>query len=364
MGGICPDCDSVFHSGHPVDGYGEVCDSCCENYYTCDDCAVTVHSDDTYGTPDGAVCGDCYDNYCYCDDCDVTYRRGYEDHDHDDPDGGCGCDTFGEQFSVANGNDRLQSDTETVATLPAGIISKAGLAEVVNLIKDAAYNIEDYEPRRQLYDVASLVTDIGDAWQTREGNFTKRLSKAAHKSYGYKFDPEFLGRIGSAARAHVSESSEVAVTFTRHLNAPPRDFAHPDSCWWGSYHESRCALKSNGGYGMRTFDGGNVTGRAWVMPLKRNDKGSLTPTFDTTAPVAYVIFNGYGDLSALLAARIVAGMTGMSYRKIHYSVEPMYINGSTGYLVSDQETLTIEDLRFDLDQHSDLYAQEMTQDVS
>ena len=56
------------------------------------------------------------------------------------------------------------------------------------------------------------------------------------------------------------------------LNLPRGDFAHEGSCWWTDYEHSRCSLKTCGGFGLRTFNGDVVTGRAWVMPLRRTEE--------------------------------------------------------------------------------------------
>jgi hypothetical protein len=47
------------------------------------------------------------------------------------------------------------------------------------------------------------------------------------------------------------------------------------------------------------------------------------------------VYNGYGELSGYTAARIIADMTGLTYKKIRFSAGVQYIN-SDGYLVGDQ----------------------------
>jgi hypothetical protein len=49
------------------------------------------------------------------------------------------------------------------------------------------------------------------------------------------------------------------------------------------------------------------------------------------------VFNGYGDLSGYVPARIVAHMAGMTYRKIGFDCSPMYVNNNSGYLVASEE---------------------------
>jgi hypothetical protein len=143
-------------------------------------------------------------------------------------------------------------------------------------------------------------------------------------------------------------------------------FYHDDSCWWQGYSESRCALKTNGGFGLRTFDRhGDVTGRAWVMPLKLSASGHLEPTFNTETPDAFTVFNGYGDLAGYTAPRIVGHMAGWTYRKIGFDASPMYVNAG-GYLVAPEEVAKKYDgtnnyLILRLSQHADLLKREQEQ---
>jgi hypothetical protein len=125
--------------------------------------------------------------------------------------------------------------------------------------------------------VRSAIDEIGPLWQAKRGNFTKRLSSALHKRQ-IKLAPEMIAQVGNICRSHTSDNASWDVEFTRNLNLPAEDFYHEDSCWWQSYSESRCALKSWGGLGMRTFDSdGTVSGRAWVQPL--NEYNELTATW-------------------------------------------------------------------------------------
>jgi len=84
------------------------------------------------------------------------------------------------------------------------------------------------------------------------------------------------------------------------------------------------------------------------MPLKLDELGNLIPTFDTETPAAFVVFNGYGDLGGYAPARIMSHMAGMTYRKITFDAQPMYVNPGApgvGYLTrrrrSRLSTLTV-----------------------
>jgi hypothetical protein len=337
-----------------VDGNtGYACQSCYEDSYTsCSDCGNTMHSDDGYYTlHEETVCSGCLDsNYHHCDDCEGYYHSSYSsDHSH----GGCDCESPAQHFAMRNdGEAPLNQDERVTIALPSGMISSEGIEQIKQLLNAHAYSFAtdwslpeeerraNYDERAKWWNLANeLENALGTQWQTKEGNYTKRLSKLAHKSQGLKLPQEILSQVGNIGRAN-STGVDFEIEFTRDLNLPAGDFYHEESCWWQSYAEGRCSLKSNGGIGMRTFGGyrGNtVQGRAWIMPLKLDGDGELQATFDSLTPDAFVIFNGYGDLSGYAPARIVAHMAGMTYRKINFHNSPMYVNGESGYIVSSEE---------------------------
>ncbi len=339
----CASCEDP-HRGDsvtPVNGGTEhACESCYDEYYRpCEDCDDVVYYDDMqYVADDHSVCESCRDrNYTYCEDCDGYYHESDSaEHTH----GGCDCEPPTSSVTMRREGDTVLTENERVTvSLPAGVISEEGLGLIFRLVRDYAYTLdaEDYTTRSKWWDLAYAVHGMDTRWQTKEGNFTKRLSKLAHKLHGLKFPPELLTKVGNIAREN-SNGTDIQVELTRDLNLPAEEFYHAESCWWQSYSNSRCALKSNGGIGMRTFSHyGSVEGRAWIMPLRLSEDDFLRPTFDSLTADAYVVFNGYGDLSGYTPARVVAGMAGMTYRKIDFNCSPMYVNGTSGYLVASEE---------------------------
>lgn len=252
------------------------------------------------------------------------------------------------------GDEPLASDTKATVSLPAGIISPEGMTSIMYYLRSQTV---DYQSK--LYDLSYRVPELGTEWQGKRGNFAKRLSTLAYKEFGIKLTPEIMAGVGTIAREH-SKPVSVRVEFTRRLNRSASYFYHSDSCWWEGYRTSRCALKTNGGLGMRTFDEwGDVSGRAWVLPLKRGMSG-LRPTFDTVSPAAMVVFNEYGDLAEYAAPRILSCMTGWTYRRVSFECTPMYVN-SGGYLIAP-EAVTREyerkSLLLSVHQHSKLFEQE------
>lgn len=346
-----------------------VCASDVLNCYPCFHCgqlaAVTTHMHNN-----SRVCDPCRDeHWFFCEECDdwaQNENMGQHGHGGDGEDSDCGCQVYATTFSIKNGDGILDNDTPTKITLPGGLISDEGTGAISDYLRLMAcsYN-EDGEP---YLDTSSRIwndlAELGSRWQTRDGNYTKRLSRLAYKKHKMKIPPTVLSRVGDIARDH-SKPIDFEVAVTRELNMSPTDFWHRDSCWWQSYSSSRCALKSNGGFAIRTFSDDRyqpVSGRSWVMPLKfdRTGRPQFKPTFETFEPDAFVVFNGYGALEGYAAARILAHMVGLTYRRISFSCSPMYVN-SGGYLVSSEEIAhpyTDSGLGLAVEHHSNLFETE------
>jgi hypothetical protein len=356
-----------------------VCEDCFADFTQCVQCSEWF-GETTYDLSDRTVCEGCRVAYwLWCNECDGYYfheRR--DEHRHND----CSdaCDSPAKVFSIRNdGDEPLDNDTRATITLPEGVISAEGLSEISRYIQQWSYreypggtDSDDYMMRDNYYSLACRLPELGDRWQAKDGNYTKRLSRLAYKEFKLKVPPEVISRIGNIASDH-SREINFEVEVTRELNLPREDFVHEDSCWWTDYFQSRCALKTNGGFGLRTFRGTRYDGsdcprgRAWVMPLKLNERGRLKPTFETQNPDAFVVFNGYGDLEGYIPARIMAHMAGMTYRKIGFYSNPMYINNDSAYLVAPEEIAakhTDGSLSLSLQQHSNLFEQETERELT
>ncbi len=368
--GWCRDCrePGCEDDMHRLSGEGShVCEGCRENYSECNDCEMLMRHG-TWTQYDYAVCDSCLGNgYSYCEECDLYYANN-DDNDHSHR--GCDCEAPAQQFMIRNdGEAPLANDTRVKIQLPAGTISAEGMGEISLLLRDhrativreGAYSDKAYNEGHPWSLLSYTLEEIGTEWQTKDGNFTKRFSRHAYKKHGLKIPPEMLSKIGNIGSAH-STAVDFQVETTRNLNMSAADFYHEDSCWWQSYSESRCALKNNGGFGLRTFTAhGYVSGRAWVMPLRKDEDGQLVPTFETENPDAMIVFNGYGDLSGYAPARIMAHMSGMTYRKVRFMCSPMYINNEGGYLIAPEEiaqNYTDGSLILDTDSHANLYHSE------
>lgn len=339
-------CDDCASPGWEDDVYGvengsrSVCEMCEESYHECAICEGRYR--DTYNllASDDTVCHGCVNDSCgYCDECEGYYRFG-DDHAHGN---GC-CVSPKLEFEMPNNGGLLGNDTRIDVTLPAGIISEEGLENIAGYVR-WNHGSTDVDEIAKFQQLSHVLETLGNEWQNKGGNYTKRLSRLAYKNYQLKVPPHLMTEVGNLASQH-SQAVDVSVEFTRDLNQQAVDFYHEESCWWSSYSNSRCALKTNGGLGMRTFKtatGHNgfeydeVTGRAWILPVNKLESGLFDPTLDTVSPDGYVVFNGYGDLSGYTPARVLALMTGLTYRKVRFCCSPMYVNGEVGYLVAREE---------------------------
>lgn len=342
---------------------GWVCATCCEDYAACHNCAELVPDGERIRTiQTQLICRICATrDFRYCQTCVGHYHRLYRaDHRHGTRT--C-CESPTHVFTVPSiGNSPLQNDTRLRVSLPSGELSEEGVDAIRGQIMNQAYYDDAGNKYQEWRDLAWAIEQLGTKWQTKEGNYTKRLSRFAHKKYGLKVPPQLITMVGNVARDH-SSGDDYSVEVTRELNRSATSFGYRNSCWWSSYSRSRCALKTNGGFAIRSFNGaGDVSGRAWVMPLKKNTRGGLEPTFDTMTPDAYVVFNGYGKMTGYTAPRILCQMTGMTYRKIQFTCNPMYVNSSAGYLVAAEDLASrftdnnVLSLR--LAHHSDLFMRE------
>ena len=343
------------------------CDSCAEDTAACDDCRNRFRYEDLTSI-DGSYtnyCSTCVDdNLHYCEDCDEYHSEPCDAH------GGCGCVAPRLRFEFpANGAGTIAQDERLPVTLPAGVVDGVGLAQIRGLvwdvIRDHNRNLPEGDPARiSIVGLAELVMEkVGDKWQTKQGNMTRRLSREYYKATGHKLPDGVITQVGNLARLHSSDDSTWHVEFTRDLNLSAYDFVHEDSCWWGDYSRSRCALKSWGGLALRTFGDESTCradGRAWVQPLDQTDEGNLVPTHRATTAVAFLVYNGYGDIDGYRAARIIGHLTSKSYKKIEYSASAQYVNGGDAFLIADESILsTTGFLDFIYDEHHKFDAAEI-----
>ncbi len=318
---LCIHCSAALwtEDAHQTADGDDVCDACCDDLYsTCYHCEQLHRHVDWVN--DEPVCSSCLDRYYeWCESCGTHVDEG---HVHD-----CCCEAPHLRFTFpANGDGSIANDSRLTVTLPAGVIDDRGLTALVELLHGVTGS----------YHSARCVYDLDHQWVTREGNFTRRLSRLLFKVHGIKLPAGVLSEVGNVARMHSSETSAWHIEFTRDLNHDAAAFYHAESCWWTDHADSRCALKACGGLGLRSYvahgrAADSPNGRAWILPLD----GTLRPTHATRSH-AYVVFNEYGALEGYVAARLVAHLTSKTYRKIRFVADPMYVNGDSGLLIAEQ----------------------------
>ena len=351
---LCDNCmEAAWYEDCREINDGWVCDTCFDRYYrqcvSCDDYTTDFRIvDDEYW------CRTCVRDYLhYCEECDCWYSDDYiEDHEH-----GCDCEAPRPCFEFpADGHGTVKQNERLVVELAKGTISEVGMQQISNYVNS--------QTRWEKLDkVERVLNEIGPEWQKKTGNFTKRLSGALYKA-GIKLDKEVISEVGNIARANSSDEATWHIEFTRDLNLPAKDFFHSGSCWWGSLHASRCALKNWGGIGLRSFDPefGNVTGRVWVQPMTYDNMSEeFKPTHDAINADAYIVYNGYGTMQGYTGARIVAHLTGRSYKKIEFVVEDVYVNAG-GYLIASPELCeNTDEIEWYFDVHSTFDAHQVSQ---
>ncbi len=352
---FCNDCDALVRE-RADDGL-EVCTDCISNYSYCDYCEAHRRGDMT-DVGDRTYCQNCLESQCtYCHACQMWIEDCDENHGHP-----CECEAPHRHFQFPNDGHGMVSEGERFTVeLPKGTIDEQGLRAITNLVQQTINGSDN--PDHQYIFFFPDMDEVGVLWQTKKGNFTRRLSSMLYKKHKFKLPPEVISEVGNLGRAHSSDAASWEVEFTRDLNRPAEDFCHDDSCWFtdGSYGASRCALKQWGGLALRTFSSTSYhdfpTGRAWVQPLNED----LEPTHDIINAHAYVVYNGYGEMEArYVAARIVAHLTGRTYRKIQFTASPQFINGESGYLVADEKTCRKTGVvSYSYDEHETLDADEI-----
>ena len=340
------DCGECAHCGEPtwtddgcLDADGAlVCQDCEPECYRCEKCEDLYRDDcDMTWIGDGRYCRSCRDqHFSYCENCSEWYHDDESaEHEHERDDD-CWCEAPLQTFAFpANGQGSIAQDKRLQVELPAGVIDPRGIEEIIEAVWRALHS--DTSCPLTYPDLSRAVEQLDPTWHGDRGKFTRRLSTTLYQQHNVKLPPGLLSIVGNLARQHSSSTKAWQVEFTRDLNQESEAFYNEDSCWWGDYSSSRCALKNWGGLGMVSYPDAWAhypSGRAWVQPLNEQ----LEPTHDAFDAHSYLVYNGYGNLEGHTAARIVAHLTSRTYRRVQCDLPPQYVNGDTGYLISDQVT--------------------------
>lgn len=259
--------------------------------------------------------------------------------------------------------EKLQADRIREVTVGGGEVTEQGLVSIRTLVRTKTTGTDIYSSGIDLTEIQT--DDFDRRWQNADGNMPKRIAKILLVGRHMKLTEDLMAEIGNLAKQYTSKPGTHRISLTRNINLPRAEFVNDNSCWWSDYWYSRCTLKSLGGLGIRLWTadrrGGDVpVGRAWMIPLAqatgedRYSYGAWKPDAPLPAP-AYIIFNAYDgrtsqDRAELFDfARIIAQMTGKSYRKVAFTAPNMYINGATlgtdtqskGVLIAEQSVCSV-----------------------
>ena len=167
---------------------------------------------------------------------------------------------------------------------------------------------------------------------TKQGVFTKRLSKLVYKKYNTSLPPEVLAKLGLMAReGSMGKPKEYIFDVTDTINW--RKGAFKDhSCFWGGYSKlpkrgtfELNALMRSGALALRFFQGISFIrrglGRSWIWE---------------SGPYIH-LFNAYG-LPGNTQAGVLAGYLGLSHKRIN-GRSNLYLNNDYIYVIGTEADL-------------------------
>ena len=357
--GQCSYCQTWVYSSKfvQVEGRGPVCDNCFRDYFvSCASCGKVVDQGYTYNIIDyGRICRTCREDgvvdLAECHRCGQTFLQEnmWFDEPHDrfycskhSPISDCKPKHLEFAFPALNVRQKeIRNDEIIPITVGHGEVSDDGMREIVNYVYNKTQGKFGYRGV-QIHEIQDDSIFTRD-WQNKEGNFPKRLAKHLLVEHNMKLSDELMAEIGNIAKKHAGAPGTHYIAITRNLNLSPEEFVNEGSCWWTSESHSRCELKAWYGLGVRTFsspeypESGHPVSRAWIVPLAFKRRGNEILGYDRTEALpadGYVLFNAYG-IEQLPYARMIAAMTGKSYRKINFNLGDAYINAG-GVLIAEQ----------------------------
>lgn len=228
-------------------------------------------------------------------------------------------------------------------TTEQGIVSDEGIGRIVRFIRAQDLRAKDWQalnPGLSTPYLPPLPTDWDWVWMTREGAFTKRVSKFYYQTYSIKSPQGFIQELGNIARTHSLDGVTYRFEFVDTFDWEAGEFGDSRSCFWGSNYMALDMLRDNRALAVRFYgEAGSGCARAWVAVL---------------GEALYVVFNGYGFAGnpTLVIARVLALHLSLSYKRIALTNNrtasgTLWINGGIGYLVGSPERIASQE-RHDL----------------
>jgi len=225
---------------------------------------------------------------------------------------------------------KIERYTTYTYTETAGIISDAGIALIRSFlyaqdVSTGEWN--DLNPSLILTRIPSLPDGWEWLWIVQKGDYRgtlpKRLSAYYFKQHEIKSPASFLEKVGAIARPHVSNNIVYTFQFVGEFDWQPGEFGDSSSCYFGDRAGALEMIRENGGMAICFYDE-NEDGlaRAWLYEVEE---------------CVYIPWNGYG-METIHIARIFAGWTGLSYKRIAltngftaYGI--LWINGARGFVI-------------------------------
>jgi hypothetical protein len=196
------------------------------------------------------------------------------------------------------------------------MISKDGIKKINTMIRDfldAAYGYDKcyVETKNGVLFSVYRIGQILHNWlfdgqqpvSSKEGRFTKRLSKFAHKEFsGFEFPKEFVVKLGNMAsmNAGFPIGKDTLYEFVRKVNWNAGTFGDGGSCYWGSNSYAK-QMMVIGGIGALLFYNADGTGKGRCWFYQHED--------------GLIIMNAYG-LTTKTIAEFLASRFELAWRDI------------------------------------------------
>ncbi len=218
---------------------------------------------------------------------------------------------------------RASAGKRRSVVFPAGVISTAGRDRITNYLAD--------------WGLAALPSDWSWSWEAvpgdrYSGNFSKRVAKY-QREMGHTTGENQRARIGDLASSCVNkEGRTFHFEIAEKMDWQSGDFQDYGSCFFTCRNAVRAVIAENTGMFMKLYSGPD------------EDADRLGRCILDVAPDRLMTWNGYGELSALQAARILAAdaASDFTFSQVWMNCNGradglVWINGEQGYVVGPKE---------------------------
>lgn len=169
-----------------------------------------------------------------------------------------------------------------------------------------------------------------------QGSLTKRISNYYFKKFKIKISADVMSIIGNKLNKELTSEATVYFDMTNNLERGRDYFYNGSSCWFGSASNGRYFLMDFGGGAIRLLsdekEGSFPVGRCWFCPILDGK--------------ALVLFNEYGQAGLFSYARMLANISGLSYKRIvlHDTGDLVYLNHyDNNYIIGPVDIISDSD---------------------